>query len=148
MKYKLKRFNKLTTEELYKILKLRNEIFIVEQNCPYVDCDDKDYNAYHLFLEQNNNIVAYLRILDKGISYDEISVGRVVVSKDYRGKRIATEILLEAIKFIETVLNEKEIRISAQAHLIEFYGAVGFDSVSEEYLEDDIPHIEMLYRSK
>lgn len=141
----IKKFNELTTYELYEILRVRNEVFVVEQKCAYQDCDDKDKNSYHLFCIDNGNIVSYLRILEKGISYEEISIGRVLVVNNYRGKNLAKESMTKAINFIETHLIETSIRISAQAYLINFYKSLGFKEVSEVYLEDDIPHIEMLY---
>lgn len=147
MNWKIKKFTELKVEELYKILKLRNEIFIVEQKCPYLDCDNKDFNSYHLFLEDNNDIIASLRIIEKGISYDEISIGRVAVKKNYRGKGISREMMLKAIKFIENNLNEDTIKIQAQSYLIGFYSSLGFKAVSEEYLEDNIPHIDMVYKN-
>lgn len=146
MNYNIKKFSELENNELYQILELRCEVFVVEQNCAYNDVDNKDQDAYHLLLEDNKKIVAGLRILKKGISYDQISIGRVVVSKEHRGLGIAKEMMLKAIEFIENDLNEKEIKISAQAYLIEFYKSIGFVEVSQVYLEDDIPHIDMLYK--
>ncbi len=146
MNWKIKKFNELNIEEIYKILALRNEIFIVEQECPYLDCDDKDLNSYHLFLGENGEIVSYLRILEKGVSYDEISIGRVAVKKSYRGKGISRKMMLKAIEFIENNLSENIIKIQAQAYLLDFYSSLGFKAVSEEYLEDNIPHIDMIYK--
>lgn len=146
MNWKIKRFNELNIEEIYKILALRNEIFIVEQECPYLDCDDKDLNSYHLFLTENGQIVSYLRILEKGVSYDEISIGRVAVKKSYRGKGISRKMMQKAIEFIENNLSENTIKIQAQAYLLDFYSSLGFKAVSEEYLEDNIPHIDMIYK--
>lgn len=146
MNWKIKKFNELNIEEIYKILALRNEIFIVEQECPYLDCDDKDLNSYHLFLRENGEIVSYLRILEKGVSYDEISIGRVAVKKSYRGKGISRKMMLKAIEFIENNLSENTIKIQAQAYLLDFYSSLGFKAVSEEYLEDNIPHIDMIYK--
>ncbi|WMJ81789.1 GNAT family N-acetyltransferase [Clostridium sp. MB40-C1] len=146
MNWKLKKFGDLKLEEIYNILQLRNAIFIVEQECAFQDCDGKDQGAYHLFLEDSNNVVACLRILKKGVSYDQVSIGRVVVSKDYRGKNIAREMMLKAIDFIKQNLNETEIKIQAQAYLFNFYESLGFKKVSEEYLEDNIPHMDMLYK--
>ena len=145
MNWKIKKFNELNAEEIYKILALRNEIFIVEQECPYLDCDGKDFNSYHLFAKENGEIVAYLRILEKGVSYDEISIGRVSVKQSYRGRGISREMMLKAIDFIENNLFENTIKIQAQAYLLKFYSSLGFKAVSEEYLEDNIPHIDMLY---
>ncbi len=145
MNWELKKFDDLKVEEIYKILKIRNEVFIVEQQCAYQDCDGKDENSYHLFLQDNDKIIAYLRILKKGVSYDEISIGRVLVHKDYRGKGISRELMLKAINYIEVNLNEKEIKIQAQSYLVNFYRSLGFKEVSNEYLEDNIPHMDMLY---
>ena len=145
MNWKIKKFNELNAEEIYKILALRNEIFIVEQECPYLDCDGKDFNSYHLFAEENGEVVAYLRILKKGVSYDEVSIGRVAVKQSHRGKGISREMMLKAIDFIENNLFENTIKIQAQAYLLKFYSSLGFKAVSEEYLEDNIPHIDMLY---
>lgn len=143
---KIKEFDKLTTIELYEILKLRTEVFIVEQNCIYQDCDGKDQESYHVFIEEKDKIVAYLRILKKNISYNEISIGRVLIEISNRGRGLARKLILKAIDFIENELNEKEIRISAQEYLLDFYKSIGFDVVSETYLEDGIAHVEMLYK--
>ncbi|MGL4911519.1 MAG: GNAT family N-acetyltransferase [Romboutsia sp.] len=148
MDWKIKKFKELNIEEMYKILELRSEIFVVEQECPYQDCDGKDENSYHLFSEENGEIIAYLRIIEKGVSYDEISIGRVCISKCYRGKGISREMMLKAIEFIEQSLKEYEIKIQAQSYLLNFYKSLGFKEVSNEYLEDNIPHIDMLYKRK
>ena len=147
MNWVLKKFKELSLDEIYKILEIRNRVFIVEQKCAYQDCDGKDKDSYHLYLEDKGEIISYLRILEKGISYDEISIGRVLVNENYRCNGIAKQMMLKAISFVEKDLNEEVIRISAQAYLITFYEGLGFKVVSEKYLEDDIPHIEMLYES-
>ena len=146
MNWELKKFEELNAEEIYEILKIRNEVFIVEQKCPYQDCDGKDKKSYNLYFQDGGKIIAYLRILKKGVSYDEISIGRVLVLKNYRGKGIAREMLLKAINFVELNLNEKEIKIQAQTYLVNFYRSLGFKEISKEYLEDNIPHIDMLYK--
>lgn len=146
MTWKMKKFNELNTREVYEILKLRNEVFIVEQKCPYADCDGKDMKAYHLFLDNGGEIAAYLRILKRGVFYDEISIGRVLVNSKYRGRGFAREMMEKAIRFVQEQLNENEIRIEAQAYLIDFYKSFGFKQVSQVFLEDNIPHIEMLYK--
>ena len=140
----IKGFKELTVEELYEILKIRNEIFVVEQNCVYQDCDNKDKEAYHLFIVDNEEIITYLRILGRGISYSEVSVGRVLSNKKYRGKGLGKIAMVKAIEFINNTLNENKVRISAQEYAIPFYKGVGFEVVSEAYLEDNIPHVEML----
>ncbi|MBZ9607740.1 GNAT family N-acetyltransferase [Clostridium estertheticum] len=146
MNWEIKKFNELSGEEVYEILKLRSEVFVIEQQCIYEECDGKDNKSYHLFAKENGQIIVYLRILEKGVSYNEISIGRVLTDKKYRGKGLAKQMMLRAIGFIENNLNEKAIRIGAQEYLINFYSSLGFVRVSEVYLEDNIPHIEMLYK--
>ncbi|MCT4508272.1 MAG: GNAT family N-acetyltransferase [Tepidibacter sp.] len=145
MNWVLKKFEELNIKELYKILQVRNEVFILEQKCPYQDCDGNDEISYHLFLEDNEEILCYLRIIPKEIAYYEVSIGRVLVSKNKRKKGLAREMMLIAIDFIERKLNEKSIRISAQKYLVNFYKSLGFKEVSDVYLEDGIEHVEMLY---
>ena len=147
MNWVVKKFSELSSDELYEILKLRSEVFVVEQECIYEDCDGKDKKSYHLFAEQNGEILVYLRILEKGVSYSEISIGRVLSNKKYRGRGFAKQMILRAIEFIESYLKENAIRISAQVYLLNFYSSFGFVKVSDVYLEDDIPHIEMLYKN-
>jgi len=148
LNWQIKKFNELTSDEIYKILKSRNEVFIVEQKCAFQDCDNKDQNSYHLFIEDNENIAAYLRILEKGISYNEISIGRLLVVKEYRKKGIARDMMLKAIDYIQNNLNEQLIRISAQSYLVDFYKSIGFEEVSDIYYDDNIPHVEMLHTKK
>ena len=145
MKCKLKEFKELTTEELYEILKLRAEVFVVEQNCPYQDLDDKDQSSYHLFLEDNGQIIAVLRILPENIAYKEMAIGRLIVKKSYRGKGISRKMMLRAMEFITEDLGKEKIRLSGQAYLSDFYQSLGFEKVSEMYLEDGIEHFEFLY---
>ncbi|MCI7302976.1 GNAT family N-acetyltransferase [Ihubacter massiliensis] len=146
MKIVIKKFHELSTEELYQILKLRSDVFVVEQKCAYPDCDGKDRHAHHLFVEQNNHIVGYLRILEKGQTFDAIAIGRVAVDPDYRGIGLARHMMNKALLFINEYLYEKQVKISAQQHLTKFYESVGFLPISESYLEDGIPHIDMEYR--
>lgn len=148
MEYKIRTFDELSNKELYSILRLRSEIFVVEQNCVYQDLDNKDLNAYHLMAVENGELIGYLRILNKGVSYKEASIGRVVVKKEYRRKKLGLEIINKGIDFIINTLQEKEVRISAQVYAKNLYKKAGFVEVSEEYLEDDIPHVEMLYSGK
>ena len=144
MKWEIKKFKELSVDELYRILELRNDVFVVEQECIYQDCDRKDLEAYHLFCIENDKIIATLRILEKGISYDEISIGRVVVDKLYRRKKLGRKAMEMAIDFINNTYGNSPIRISAQVYIKEFYESLGFKAVSDIYLEDDIPHIEMI----
>ena len=145
MEWKIKRFEELTTTELYEILRVRAEVFVVEQTCIYQDLDEKDKRAYHLYCEESGKVKAYLRILDRGISYPEISIGRVLTTENNRRKGLAREMMEKAIDFIGKELGENQIRISGQLYLQVFYESLGFQTVSEMYLEDDIPHVEMLY---
>lgn len=146
MNWKIKKFEELTTDELYMILKVRNEVFILEQTCPFLDCDDKDRKSFHMFLEEDNAVIAYCRLLPKGLAYKESSIGRVLVSKSYRGKDLAKQLMEKGINFILNNMKEREIKIQAQAYLFKFYSNFGFTPISEEYLEDNIPHIDMIYR--
>ncbi|MGL4453243.1 MAG: GNAT family N-acetyltransferase [Sarcina sp.] len=145
MELKVKSFNELTGNEMYEILKSRSEVFVVEQDCVYQDIDDKDKHSYHLFYENKGRIVAYVRAIPIGISYEEASIGRVITLKEYRGTGISKKLMIEAIKFIEKHYGETRIRISAQKYITKFYENVGFRQVTEEYLEDDILHVGMLY---
>ena len=145
MNSNIKAFNELSTDELYQILRLRNEVFVVEQACVYQDCDNKDLKSMHLFYKDKGTIVAGVRIVPKGISYDEVSIGRVVTNHKYRRDGLGSEMMKKAIAFIEDEWNETVIRISAQEYLLTFYQNLGFEIVSDCYLEDDIPHVEMLY---
>lgn len=145
MKWKFKKFDELTVDELYGILKLRSEVFVVEQNCPYQDLDDRDKCAWHLFLEDGDEVVAVLRILPENISYRDMAIGRVIVKKPYRGKGISKVMMKKAIDFITGDLGKTAIRLSGQAYLIDFYLSLGFKKVSEVYLEDGIDHFEFLY---
>ncbi|WP_010287531.1 GNAT family N-acetyltransferase [Kurthia massiliensis] len=140
----LKPFDALTTKELYAILYERTNVFVVEQNCPYLEVDGKDEASYHLFKEEDGVIVAYLRILPPGVSYEQASLGRVLVKQTHRGQGIAQQLVQKGIDFVHASLGEKTIKIQAQAYLCDFYGSFGFEAISDVYLEDDIPHIDML----
>ena len=142
----IKKFSELSTEEIYNILKLRSEVFVVEQNCVYQDIDEKDKKATHLFLEKNNEIIAYTRIFKKGDYYEENpSIGRVVVSKKERGKNLGKEIMLNSIEFIKKESEGRKIELSAQKYLDKFYRDLDFYSEGEDYLEDGTPHQRMFY---
>lgn len=140
----IKSFSDLTKEELYNILSLRSEVFIVEQNCAYQDIDHKDQFALHVFLKKNNQIIAYTRIFKPNDYFEYSSIGRVVVLKKERASKIGSQIMSFSIKKIEEIFNETKIKISAQKYLISFYEKLGFKAIGEEYLEDGIPHIAMI----
>lgn len=147
MNFKIKRFDELTIEELYEILKSRYDVFTIGQKCLYQDCDDRDKDSYHIYLKEEERVVAYLRIVDKGISYDEISLGRVMVLDSHRGRGLGRELMVFAISFIRNELKEDEIKISAQEYLIEFYESLGFEKYGDTYLEVEIPHVKMIYKA-
>ncbi|HIT84653.1 MAG TPA: GNAT family N-acetyltransferase [Candidatus Ornithomonoglobus intestinigallinarum] len=140
----IKHYNELTLDELYDIIKLRIEVFVVEQNCPYRDLDDKDKNAYHVFLRDSNKLLAYVRVLDKHVSFEEASIGRVISGKRRCG--YGTRVLAAGIKTAEERFGADVIKIAAQTYAEEFYKKSGFRRVSEEFLEDGIPHILMIYK--
>jgi ElaA protein len=142
-KWKIKRFEALSTNELYDLLKLRSEVFVVEQNCVYLDIDNKDQKALHLIGENDGKIIAYARLFKPNDYFENASIGRVVTHPDFRGKKIGHELMRNAVEGIQTHFNENEITISAQLYLKKFYESHGFEQTSETYLEDDIPHIEM-----
>ncbi|RXM49305.1 GNAT family N-acetyltransferase [Flavobacterium sp. YO12] len=144
LKWKIKPFGALNVNELYDLLKLRSEIFVVEQNCVYLDLDGKDKKALHLIGEYDNKIVAYVRLFDAGITFDNASIGRVVVDANYRDRKWGHDLMREAISAIKLNFNTEKITIGAQLYLKKFYESHGFVQSSEMYLEDDIPHIEMI----
>ncbi|MGL2965448.1 GNAT family N-acetyltransferase [Flavobacterium sp. XGLA_31] len=143
LEWKIKRFETLSINELYDLLQLRAEVFVVEQNCVYQDIDSKDSKALHLIGEDNGQIVAYARLFKANDYFEQASIGRVVVKPSYRDKKLGHILMREAIYFMKTKLNETKITISAQLYLKKFYESHGFIQTSEMYLEDDIPHIEM-----
>jgi ElaA protein len=143
--WKIKFFKELTVEELYAIFQLRLEVFSVEQNAAYQDADGKDLKSYHLAgYNEQGALVAYARILPAGIVYKELSIGRVVTSPKARRTGAGRELFKEAIQFVSQKFGTVPIRISAQTYLVKFYSDFGFKTVGEEYLEDSLPHIEML----
>ena len=141
--FKIKRFNELSTLELYSLLQLRSEVFVVEQNCVYQDVDGKDDNAIHVLGFLDNELASYSRIFDKGIYFEEASIGRVVVSPKLRDKKLGHDLMQVSIAAVNEHFNENNITISAQEYLKKFYESHGFVQTSEMYLEDDIPHIQM-----
>jgi len=138
-------FNEISTLEMYEILKLRSLVFVVEQNCVYLDVDDKDISAFHLCGKIDDKLVAYVRILPPGISYAEASIGRVLTHPDYRTNGYGIELMNLAIEKTLTTFGVDSIKIGAQCYLLKFYNNLGFKASGESYLEDGIPHREMLY---
>ena len=146
MDWILKPYAELTTDELYQILKLRVDVFVVEQTCPYPEIDGKDPACWHLFKRIDGQIAAYARLLPPGLSYPEASIGRVIVHEDFRGQGLGEQLMGLAIEHSGNLWPGHFIQIGAQAHLQPFYGLNGFEPVSEIYLEDDIPHVDMLLK--
>lgn len=143
IQWKIKSFEDLSVHELYDMLRLRSEIFVVEQNCVYLDLDGKDKVALHLLGEFEGKIVACSRLFKPGISFENASIGRVVVDAHYRERKWGHHLMRESIAGIENHFGERKITIGAQLYLKKFYETHGFMQTSEMYLEDDIPHIEM-----
>lgn len=141
--WKIRRFDALFLSELYEVLSLRSEVFIVEQNCPYQDVDGKDSKALHLIGEYEGKTVAYARLFEAGDYFDQASIGRVVVKQEFRDKKWGHDLMREAIMAVNQYFGEEKITISAQLYLKKFYESHGFVAVGETYLEDDIPHIRM-----
>lgn len=141
MEFKIKHFSELTPYELHKIFKARCAVFIVEQNCPYQDIDEFDCMAYHLWFEENGELLAYVRVLPQNTMYENASIGRVISLKRRCG--LATQLLEEGIAAAKEKFGAKQLTIGAQVYARKLYEGVGFVQCSEEYLEDGIPHIHM-----
>ena len=142
----LKHFNELENAELYEILQLRSKVFVLEQNCAYVDEDGKDLTAFHLFKKADDKIVAYCRLLAPGDSFAEASIGRVITHPHYRRSGFGKDMMPVALKETRKMFNTSSIRIGAQCYLIKFYESFGFVVDSGVYLEDNIEHVEMLLK--
>lgn len=140
-----KPFEALTLTELYALLQLRSEVFVVEQTCAFQDIDGQDQAAFHLLgCTETGELAAYSRLFEAGISYPEASIGRVVVSPKFRRYGLGRELLRESIAAVATLFGEQPIQIGAQLYLQQFYESFGFRQVGEGYLEDGIPHIHMI----
>ncbi|WP_404457485.1 GNAT family N-acetyltransferase [Oceanobacillus kapialis] len=148
MNWQLKSFSELTNTELYKLLKARTEVFVVEQNCAYPELDDYDQGSMHLYLEDEGELAALVRLIPSGLKYAEASIGRVMVVKEFRGKGYAREVMEKAINVIANDWKEAKIKIQAQEYLKIFYESLGFKQVSDPYLDDGILHIDMFWESK
>ncbi len=142
--WSLKKFEELSVFELYQILQLRNEVFVVEQNCPYQDADDKDQGSYHQMGWVENQLAAYTRLLPAGLSFSEASIGRVLTSPKFRKKGLGKYLMEISIVSLYKLYGQQPIKIGAQLYLQKFYEELGFAKCSEIYLEDGIEHIEML----
>ncbi|QXP60619.1 GNAT family N-acetyltransferase [Olleya sp. HaHaR_3_96] len=143
---KVKTFAELTTQELYDVLQLRSEVFVVEQDCVYQDIDGKDQKALHVIGFKDEKIVAYTRLFKPGDYFELASIGRVIVDKAQRQYKYGYDIMNASIEAVKAHYNQTEIKISAQCYLKRFYGNLGFKEIGDEYLEDGIPHIGMIYK--
>jgi ElaA protein len=140
----VKTFNQLSLDELYYLLQLRSQVFVVEQDCVYQDIDGKDKKALHVIGKKDNTIIAYSRIFKPGDYFKEASIGRVVVAENFRHLKYGHQLMVASIKAVETSFSSKKIKISAQKYLENFYNNLGFITSGESYLEDGIPHIAMI----
>ena len=137
-------FEKLSLVELYELMALRQEVFVVEQDCPYLDADGKDFDSHHVMGYDSNMLVACTRIVAPGISYDEVSLGRIVTKPSVRGKGHGIALMQFSHQMVKELYGDVPIRISAQCYLEKFYKNLGYEATGKEYLEDGIPHMEML----
>lgn len=145
--WQLLSFEQLTTQHLYDVMKLRVDVFVVEQNCPYPELDDKDHQSgvHHLLGFQDGKLVAYSRLLPAGLSYPSPSIGRIVTHKDHRSGGLGHKLLDKSLQYCRSFWPGENIEIGAQEHLEVFYNNHGFKRTSESYLEDGIPHIDMVF---
>jgi ElaA protein len=144
MHWILKTYKELSLDELYAILKLRSAVFVVEQNCVFLDMDDKDQGSHHLMGWEDSKLIAYTRLVPPGVAYDLPSIGRVVTSPAARASGKGRELMEQSIIQCVRLFGEQPIKIGAQCYLERFYTSFGFKQASEPYIEDGIPHIEMI----
>ena len=142
MRLCVKRFHELTLDELYRLLQLRIAVFVVEQNCPYMELDDRDQEAVHVWLEDAEGIQAYLRVMDRGVESEYVYIGRVIAVKRRIG--IGSRLLREGVRVAREVFNAESVYLEAQVYAKRFYERQGFGQISDEYIDDGIPHIRML----
>lgn len=144
MELTVKRFEELTANELYEIYRVRVAVFVVEQHCAYQEVDEADRHCYHVFLHDEKGIVAYCRVIEPGVTFDEASIGRVLTTRRYQG--FGTRIVKAGLEVAQTRLNAQTVHIEAQTYARGLYEQLGFTQVSEEFMEDGIPHIGMMWR--
>lgn len=146
LSHTLKAFDDLTVHELYDLLRLRSEVFVVEQNCVFLDLDDKDQKCLHLLLYGQDQLAAYCRIVPAGLSYPEVAIGRVVSAPEFRGKGMGRKVMELGIEVCQNQFGPCAIRLGAQTYALDFYKSLGFVPEGETYDEDGIEHIEMVRR--
>lgn len=143
MTWKTYGFDELSTVELYEILKLRVDVFVVEQNCPYPELDGLDQESVHLAFREGGEILAYARLVPGGLKYDVPSIGRVIVRPGARGRGLARQLMRRCLDFIFTEWQPEAVQLQGQEYLKEFYQTFGFEPISDVYDEDGIPHLDM-----
>ena len=143
MDWKTYRFDDFTARELYSVLKLRVDVFVVEQNCPYPELDNLDQQSIHLLYRENGEVLAYARLVPAGVKYELPSIGRVIVRDDARGRGLAKQLLERSIDYIVGEWQAQAIQLQGQVYLQEFYQSFGFQPISDSYDEDGIPHVDM-----
>lgn len=148
MQWILKKFDELSLNEFHAILKLRIDIFVVEQNCPYPELDNRDKIAYHFFCKEDREVIAYTRIFKPGDYYQEAAFGRVAVHQDFRKRKLGKELIKSTIKETYKLFGKTSIKIGGQVYLKNFYESFGFKQIGDEYLEDGIPHIYMILNNE
>ena len=146
--FKWSRLDSLSALELFEIIKARESVFVVEQQCPYQETDDMDLHSWHLVVSLNDELAAYVRVVDPGIKYELPSIGRVMTLEKFRNFKIGRSLMNEAILFTEQQFPGMDIKIGAQVYLQSFYESLGFEAVNEGYDEDGIPHIDMVRASR
>lgn len=144
LNWSLLNFEELSTKQLYDILQARQQVFIVEQNCFYLDCDEKDFKCLHLCVRDNDKLVAYLRIAPPGVIYQQVSIGRVLTIAEIRATGLGKEMMRKALEIISEKFPDQPIKIMAQSYLVKFYENFGFKNISESFMEDGIPHNYMI----
>lgn len=144
MKWELKRFDELSALEMFEYLKLRQSVFVVEQTCAYPDIDETDRKAHHLLGWEADKLAACARLIPAGVTYEYPSIGRIATSEDFRGAGLGRELVAHSIELMREMYPGHQIKIGAQERLAAFYESFGFETVSDMYIEDDIPHIDML----
>lgn len=143
----VKAFHELNVNELYELLKLRSQVFVLEQNCIFLDQDDKDQHCHHFLLYSNDILVGYSRLVPAGLSYPEVSIGRVVTSQAFRGKGLGIVVMEMSVQKCQELFGRSDIRIGAQTYALGFYSALGFVSDGNTYDEDGIEHVEMVWKN-
>lgn len=144
-----KTFSELSVPKIYEMYRFRIDVFVVERDCVYTEVDGKDFESLHLFIKKNEELIGYARIIPPGLKYEhDVAIGRVIVKKEYRKQKIGLILMENALKVAKNQWPTCDIRLSAQAHLEHFYNLVGFKRITDNYLEEKLPHVGMKYFEK